>query len=281
MTNCSVQVSKCNEIALVDQLDGFDLDPNLKIKFSGPIDVSKVNGTNLYLERVCSCRVARMPLVRLVWDPSTNTLYGHPKHQLRESSTYHVTVTSGINGQSGTATFTTMSATVGLRQMQAQLDDGSAYTAAGDVTKSLVHQRPLPRLRIASPLLPRRLRRQRGLGPTARAPSTRRPTSAWSGVSTTRAAGRSSNRWYSTPPSRRRVRMRSAPSSHLRGSTPIARSLRPRPEPVPRRSPVSRRWGSRSSFRPASSPRAGGPSPSSAPVSPGRSTTCSSRATRT
>ena len=131
MTNCSVQVSKCNEIALVDQLDGFDLDPNLKIKFSGPIDVSKVNGTNLYLERVCSCRVARMPLVRLVWDPSTNTLYGHPKHQLRESSTYHVTVTSGINGQSGTATFTTMSATVGLRQMQAQLDDGSAYTAAG------------------------------------------------------------------------------------------------------------------------------------------------------
>lgn len=132
MTNCAVQVSNCNEIALIDALDGFDLDPNVKVRFSGPIDVSKVNGTNLYLERVCSCaRVARIPLVRLVWDAATHSLYGHPKRQLRESSTYRVTVASGINGQSGTATFTTMSASVGLRQMQAQLDDGSAYTAAG------------------------------------------------------------------------------------------------------------------------------------------------------
>ena len=132
MTNCEVQVSDCNEIALINALDGFDLDPNVKVRFSGPIDVSKVNGTNLYLERVCGCtRVARIPLVRLVWDGATHTLYGHPKRQLRESSTYRVTVASGINGQSGTATFTTMSASVGLRQMQAQLDDGSAYTAAG------------------------------------------------------------------------------------------------------------------------------------------------------
>jgi len=70
MTNCAVQVSNCNEIALINALDGFDLDPNVKVRFSGPIDVSKVNGTNLYLERVCGCtRVARIPLVRLVWDP--------------------------------------------------------------------------------------------------------------------------------------------------------------------------------------------------------------------
>ena len=170
MTNCAVQVSNCNEIALINALDGFDLDPNVKVRFSGPIDVSKVNGTNLYLERVCGCtRVARIPLVRLVWDGATHTLYGHPKRQLRESSTYRVTVASGINGQSGTATFTTMSASVGLRQMQAQLDDGSAYTAAGIVAADRVCT---------------------SCGRTAFAPSTRRATSAWSGVSTTWGAAR-------------------------------------------------------------------------------------------
>ena len=39
MTNCAVEVSNCNEIALINALDGFDLDPDVKVRFSGPIDV--------------------------------------------------------------------------------------------------------------------------------------------------------------------------------------------------------------------------------------------------
>jgi hypothetical protein len=131
MSNCAVDVSKCDETALVNQLDGFDLDPNIKIGFSGPIDLAKVSRSTIYVQRLCFCRAARMPLVRLVWDAVNHNLYGHPKHLLRESSTYRITVTAGINGQSGTRTFTTMSASTGLRQMASQLTDGSAYAAAG------------------------------------------------------------------------------------------------------------------------------------------------------
>ena len=40
-------------------------------------------------------------------------------------------VTDAICGQSATTTFTTMSASAGLEQMRSQLDDGSAYDAAG------------------------------------------------------------------------------------------------------------------------------------------------------
>ncbi len=40
-------------------------------------------------------------------------------------------VTDAICGQAASTTFTTMSATAGLEQMRSQLDDGSAYAAAG------------------------------------------------------------------------------------------------------------------------------------------------------
>ena len=71
MVKCAVKVSKCDEIALINQLDGFDLDPNIKIGFSGPIDVSKVNSSTIYLER--NGAAGRIPLSRLVWDASTTT----------------------------------------------------------------------------------------------------------------------------------------------------------------------------------------------------------------
>ena len=49
--NCAVFIPQCDETALVNQLDGFDLDPNVKIGFSGAIDLTKVNGSTVYLER--------------------------------------------------------------------------------------------------------------------------------------------------------------------------------------------------------------------------------------
>ena len=73
----------------------------------------------------------RIPLNRLVWSPARNTLYGHPRTQLAERTAYRIVVTDAICGQSAATTFTTMSASAGLEQMRSQLDDGSAYAAAG------------------------------------------------------------------------------------------------------------------------------------------------------
>jgi hypothetical protein len=70
-------------------------------------------------------------LNRLVWSPARNTLYGHPTRQLDEGTAYRLTVTDAICGAAATTTFTTMSASAGLVQMRSQLDDGSAYDAAG------------------------------------------------------------------------------------------------------------------------------------------------------
>ena len=130
LPDCAARPSDCDEIRLLNQLDGWDLDPRVEVRFSRPIDVSKATAERLYVEPV-SGGSGPIGLNRLVWDAATNTLYGQPRQLLRDSTRYRVVVTTGINGQSGTREFTTTSATRPLRQMRAQLDNGRAYTAAG------------------------------------------------------------------------------------------------------------------------------------------------------
>jgi hypothetical protein len=127
--DCVAEKSLCDEITLIDQLDGFDLDPTMSIRFLGPIDVTKVTDDSVYVEPTGGG--TRIGVNRLVWDASTSTLYAHPKDQLREATEYRLVVTPAVNGQAGASTFTTMSATRALTRMRQQLDDGSAYKAAG------------------------------------------------------------------------------------------------------------------------------------------------------
>ena len=129
LPDCTARPSDCDEIRLINQLDGWDLDPRVEVRFSGPVDVGRVTADTLYLEQLGAS--GRIGLNRLVWDAATNTLYGQPRQLLRDGTRYRVVVTAGINGQSGTREFTTTSATRALRQMRSQLDNGRAYTAAG------------------------------------------------------------------------------------------------------------------------------------------------------
>ncbi len=129
LPDCSARRSECDDTRLLNQLDGFDLDPRIEIGFGQPIDLARVNGDSVYLQP--SGGGERIPLNRLVWSPARNTLYGHPRTQLAERTTYRIVVTEAICGQAATTSFTTMSATAGLEQMRSQLDDGSAYEAAG------------------------------------------------------------------------------------------------------------------------------------------------------
>ena len=128
--DCTARPSDCDEIRLVDQLDGFDLDPRISIRFTGPIDVRRVTRSTVYVHRVGDTSAGgRIGLARLV--VAGATLYGQPASQLREATRYEIVVTAGINGQSGRSTFTTMTATRELREMVRQLDSGQAYSAAG------------------------------------------------------------------------------------------------------------------------------------------------------
>lgn len=129
LPDCDARRTECEETRLLNQLDGFDLDPRIEIAFGQPIALDRVTPQSVYVEPTGGGE--RIPLRRLVFSPARNTLYGHPERQLAESTTYRIVVTAAVCGEAASTTFTTMSASAGLAQARAQLDDGSAYDAAG------------------------------------------------------------------------------------------------------------------------------------------------------
>src|SRR5262250_3509837 len=52
--NCTTNPSDCLDIALLNQLDGFNTQPRLSIPFDGAIDPSSVNSGNVFLVRLGS-----------------------------------------------------------------------------------------------------------------------------------------------------------------------------------------------------------------------------------
>src|SRR5215211_2900402 len=50
LPNCTTRPSDCDDVRLVNTLDGWDLDPRVEVRFSGPIDLGKVTVSTLYLE---------------------------------------------------------------------------------------------------------------------------------------------------------------------------------------------------------------------------------------
>ena len=129
LPDCGARPSDCDELRLLNELDGFDLDPRIEIGFGRPIDVARVTPDTVFL--VPAAGGERIGLSRLVFSPARNVLYGQPARQLAEATADRLVVTAAVSGEGAEATFTTMSATEPLRQMRAQLDDGSAYDAAG------------------------------------------------------------------------------------------------------------------------------------------------------
>ena len=128
LPDCGARPSDCNEIRLLNELDGFDIDPRIAIGFGRVIDVEKVTPETAFVQRVAGG--PRIGLRRLVFSPARNTLFGSPAAQLAEGTEYRLVVTPALSGTGAETTFTTLSATATLAKMRAQLDDGSAYDAA-------------------------------------------------------------------------------------------------------------------------------------------------------
>src|SRR5437879_5777868 len=47
--DCTARPSDCADIAVLDTLDGFNIQPRIKIPFSGPIDTSTVSSSTIFL----------------------------------------------------------------------------------------------------------------------------------------------------------------------------------------------------------------------------------------
>jgi len=103
-SNCANQVSDCLDIAVLNTLDGFSLQPRMSIPFTGPINVGTVNSTNVFLIRDNNSKFGSAKVIginEIVWDPAANVLHVESDEFLEQHTRYVLIVTRGIRDGSG------------------------------------------------------------------------------------------------------------------------------------------------------------------------------------
>src|SRR3990172_5616801 len=113
--DCSVRLSDCEDIDILNTLDGFNLQPRIAIPFSGAIDPNSVSSDTVFLlaiddgddddrgwDRDRSLDDARRIGINwIVWDPSTLTLFVESDQLLTQATRYALLVTTGVLDASG------------------------------------------------------------------------------------------------------------------------------------------------------------------------------------
>jgi hypothetical protein len=111
LPNCASRPSDCADLTLLNQLDGFSLQPRLSIPFDGAIDVSTVSSKTVFLVKLPGrglgenefehFRPEVIGINQIVWDPASLTLFAESNDHLDEDSNYLVVVTTGVHDASG------------------------------------------------------------------------------------------------------------------------------------------------------------------------------------
>jgi hypothetical protein len=96
--NCAVRVTDCQDIDVLDTLDGFNIQPRISVPFSGPIDPSTVSSSTVFL---VGPRGRVVGINQIEWEPAANTLHFESNDQLAQDTTYLLVVTRGVHDASG------------------------------------------------------------------------------------------------------------------------------------------------------------------------------------
>jgi hypothetical protein len=101
--DCDVYRSDCNDLAVVNTLDGFGLQTRISIPFDGQIDPATVNSRSFFLIRLPGASVASsvIGINQIVWDPPTRTLHVETDALLEQQQPYAVIVTRGVLDATG------------------------------------------------------------------------------------------------------------------------------------------------------------------------------------
>ena len=95
------------DVSVINTLDGFNLQPRLSVSFSGPIDVTTVNSTTVFLVKLGDTTSPEdsggqiVGINQTVWDVATNTLHVESDELLDQHTRYALIVTRGVKDTDG------------------------------------------------------------------------------------------------------------------------------------------------------------------------------------
>jgi pimeloyl-ACP methyl ester carboxylesterase len=105
--DCFTRPSDCEDLDVINTLDGFNLLPRLSVPFEGPIDLTTVTNQTVFLISLGSTLPDGNPsgrivgINRVVWDPLTNTLHAESDELLDQHTSYALVVTNGLRDAQG------------------------------------------------------------------------------------------------------------------------------------------------------------------------------------
>ena len=155
LVNCFEAPSTCDEINLLNGLDGWSVNPRMTLAFTGRVSLDSITRSSAFVLPLGDDAAEPVGLSRLVWDPEGTTLYAKPERVLRQGRPHALVVTSRVRDDQGrplrpakglgavqdvrlakrlealgiapgevvaASVFTTRSVTAGLEQMRAQIE---------------------------------------------------------------------------------------------------------------------------------------------------------------
>jgi hypothetical protein len=105
--DCAARPSDCADIDVLNELDGFNLQPRLSIPFDDPIDVGSVTSRSVFLVSLGSTLPGGGPagevvgINQVVWDTFSNTLHVESDDLLDQHTRYVLVVTGLVLDASG------------------------------------------------------------------------------------------------------------------------------------------------------------------------------------
>jgi hypothetical protein len=107
LPNCATHPSDCLDVALLNQLDGFNTSPRISIPFDGAIDPNSVSSDTVFLVRIGSLSDPNsflpqtIGINQVVWDPTTLTVFVGSDQHLDQDTSYLLIVTNGVRDAAG------------------------------------------------------------------------------------------------------------------------------------------------------------------------------------
>jgi len=109
LPDCRSNAQACPETAAINQLDGFDLQPRLRVRFAAPVDPDTLRQgiflvwlENLTAEEAGLRAAGTVSAINQVaYDPASNTAYAKPDEMLDQHRRYALIVTDAIRDKAG------------------------------------------------------------------------------------------------------------------------------------------------------------------------------------
>jgi hypothetical protein len=107
--DCGTYASDCEDVAVLNQLDGFNMMARVTVPFDGDIDPASVTSKTIFLVKLRDVRqghdygnnVEVVGINYVVWDPATRELSFRPDNHLDQHTRYALVLTTGVRDARG------------------------------------------------------------------------------------------------------------------------------------------------------------------------------------